>query len=183
MVLSRRSLIVIGVLLSILIIGGLLTYQIFLSPTGYKAREEADLAKVVNTEEDSYITLDGEPSNLEDFRGSVLLVNVWASWSPYTQTEHETLARLKSTFGDSLEVVALNRKENKETALAYLDTIGKKEGIEYVIDTTDHFFKSFDGYAMPETLIFDEVGNIEYRKRGTLTYEEAEQIVRELVED
>ncbi len=61
--------------------------------------------------------------------------------------------------------------------------IGKKDGIEYIIDTTDHFFTSFDGYAMPETLIFDEVGNIEYRKRGTLNYEESEQILRNLVDE
>ncbi len=181
--LTRHSRIVILILISILCIAFLLTYYIYLSPTGYKARENADLTKVLKGEEASYITLDGEPSDLNEFRDGVLLVNVWASWSPYTPGEHEVLTKLHSEFGDTVRIVALNRKEQKETALAYLDTIGKREGIEYIIDTTDFFFASFDGYAMPETIIFDEVGNIAYRKRGTLTYEEVSEALRGLIHE
>ncbi len=79
MFLTRRSLTVIGILLSILLIGGLLTYYIFLSPNGYKAREKADITKVVEGAEAAYMGLDGEAIDLQDFRGTVLIVNVWAS--------------------------------------------------------------------------------------------------------
>jgi thiol-disulfide isomerase/thioredoxin len=179
--LPKRSLILLGVLAAILIVAGIVTYQVFLSPTGYKARGKADLTKVLEDDQGTYMNLDGESLDLEDFRGSILVVNVWASWSPYTQSEHETLSRLKSAYGDKISVVALDRKENKETAVAYLETIGKKENIHYVIDTTDHFFSSFDGYAMPETLIFDEVGNLAFRKRGVLEFEEVEEALKSLV--
>jgi hypothetical protein len=75
----------------------------------------------------------------------------------------------------------VNRKESNETARAYLDAIGRQDGIEYIIDTTDFLFSTLDGYAMPETLLFDSVGNVYFHKRGTLTYDETAVQVEELL--
>jgi thiol-disulfide isomerase/thioredoxin len=169
LVLNKRSYYVIGMLLTILVVGALVTYFVFLSPTGFKARERADFGRVQTDTADTYTSLSGEAVDLDTYRGDLLIVNVWASWSPFTPQDHEILGKMKSKYGDNVSILAMNRMESKETAEAYLSTIGKKEGIDYIIDGTDTFFNSLGGYAMPETIVFDPVGNIFFHKRGMVT--------------
>jgi thiol-disulfide isomerase/thioredoxin len=144
---------------------------VYLSPTGWKAREDALLNQVDSDQGAAYRTLDGESIDLSEYKGKLLIVNVWASWSPYTAADHTVLQTLKEYYGEDITIRALNRKESKETAVAYLDTIGMKPGIEYILDTTDHFYTSFDGYAMPETIVFDTIGNVLFHEYGTLSYD------------
>jgi thiol-disulfide isomerase/thioredoxin len=125
--------------------------------------------------------LEGDEIELTRYEGNLLIVNVWASWSPYTKADHEILGALKKHYGDTITIRAVNRKESNETARAYLDAIGRQDGIEYIIDTTDFLFSTLDGYAMPETLLFDSVGNVYFHKRGTLTYDETAVQVEELL--
>lgn len=180
MELNRRSVLVILGLVAILLIGAFLTYVIYLSPTGFKARQHADLSRTQTEELGTYTSLSGESFDFTDYRDGILVVNIWASWSPYSKTDHEILERIQNEYGEGIKVVALNRMEAKETAEAYLATIGKKEGIEYIIDTTDHFFTTLEGYAMPETIIFDEVGNEYFRKRGVLNEAELRDVLNQL---
>jgi thiol-disulfide isomerase/thioredoxin len=157
-------------------------YELYLSPTSEHARENSDLGSIQNGEAVLYTDIDGNPVNLTSFKEDILIVNVWASWSPFTQQDHEVLSRLKNEFGERIVVRAVNRMESKETALAYLDTIGKHEGIEYVLDTTDHLYASQDGYAMPETLIFDRTGTRLGHIRGTLVYDEVRAQIQGFLE-
>ncbi len=175
--LTKRSYYVIAILLSILVTGALITYFVFVSPTGIKARERSDFGRV---QTDTYTSLTGEPIDLDTYRGEVLIVNVWASWSPFTLQDHELLGKIKSEYGDSVTILAMNRMESKETAEAYLSTIGKQEGIDYIIDGRDTFFTSLEGYAMPETIIFDPTGNIYFHKRGVVTKSELTTAIDEL---
>ncbi len=175
LLLTKRSYYVVGVLLLILVVGAACTYFVFLSPTGFKARERADFGRVQSESGTAYTTLSGEVVDLDMYRGDILIVNVWASWSPFTVQDHEVLAALKSHYGEAVTVLAMNRMETKETAEAYLGTIGKKDGIEYIIDSSDNFFTSLGGYAMPETIVFDAVGNIFFHKRGTITETEMKE--------
>ena len=143
-------------------------YYVFVSPTGWKAREDATLAQLASDDVVSYVALDGSPVDLKSFDGGILIVTVWASWSPYTKADLVQLHALKNQYGDRITIRAVNRKEPKETALAYLNTIGREEGIEYIIDETDHFYNALGGYAMPETFVFDRIGNISSHIRGAL---------------
>jgi thiol-disulfide isomerase/thioredoxin len=179
--LSKRSLVLLIGLFLILLVGVLLTYYIFLSPTGLRAKQHADLRKVEEGDQVAYTDLDGTPRDLEDFHGKPLIVNVWASWTPFTKGDHQVLREIKNEYGEKITILALDRMETKETAEAYLNSIGKEEGLIYIIDTTDHFFRSLEGYAMPETIVFDVVGNEVFRKRGALNPEELESVLASLV--
>jgi thiol-disulfide isomerase/thioredoxin len=167
--LSKRTLVIlIGVTLVVALLTVLVTY-VYLLPTGWKARQNTALSQVESKTTGSYTSLDGKEVDLTFYESTILIVNIWASWSPYTKTDHEYLHEVKEKFGDSVTIRALNRMEPKETAEAYLTTIGKEEGIEYIIDTTDHLYETLGGYAMPETIVFDSIGNILLHVRGTLS--------------
>jgi thiol-disulfide isomerase/thioredoxin len=175
----------IPLLIATLVMGVLiiLVGYVYLSPTGWKAREEAALNQIDQGEFTLYTTLEGVPTEIVNYEGEILIVNIWASWSPYTKNDHEVLEKIKEQYGDRITIRALNRKESRETAIAYLTTIGQKSGIEYIIDTTDHFYTSLDGYAMPETIIFDAIGNVLLHKRGTLDITEMKAQIDDLLNE
>ncbi len=180
---SKRSIIVLScvcIIIALLIIS---VYFVYLSPHGWMAKSVSDIQDVVSEEKAYYTTLSGEEVELTDYESDVLVVNVWASWSPYTKADHELLSKLKSKYNETITIRAVNRKESKETAIAYLDTIGTYEGIEYVIDTTDFLFNTLEGYAMPETFLFDSVGNVRFHKRGVLSYDEITNEIETLLRD
>lgn len=180
--LSKRSLVALFVVGAFLIAALVLVYFVYLSPTGLKARENADLRALENANKvPAYTNLDGTPTDLTEFDGEILIVNLWASWSPFTPQDLDLLSAAKKTYGDRITIRAVDRMEEKGTAEAYLSTIGKRDGIEYVIDTTDHLYKSLDGYAMPETIFFDAIGNVKVRIRGTLNEDELRQTIDSLV--
>ena len=169
--LSRKTLLLLLCALLIVILATFFLYQRYYSPTGWKAKSQSDLTHVELGDKILYTTLDGGESDMTAYDSDVLIVNVWASWSPFTKSDGEVLSAIKKAYGESITIRAVNRMEQKETAVAYLDTIGRAEGVEYIIDTTDHLYASLGGYAMPETLVFDRIGNVLSHIRGTLEYE------------
>jgi thiol-disulfide isomerase/thioredoxin len=168
-----------GVFIVVTLLGAV--YYVYLSPSGWKARQNAVLSQIESEAIVSYVALDGSEVDLTTYNSEVLVVNVWASWSPYTKADHEILQAMKERFGDRITIRAVNRKEPRETAEAYLATIGREEGIEYIIDTTDHLYDSLGGYAMPETIVFDRIGNVSFHKRGTLSSTELQSELERLL--
>ncbi len=169
------------ILLLILIIGAAVTYFVA-APGGYFDREQADIRISAQSSKAAYTTLDGEPIDLSDLQGKLLVINVWASWSPYSATELPILSRLQVEFGDRITIVAMNRNETIETVKAYRSTISDTASLRFIQDTHDFFFNSIGGYAMPETLFYDTTGNIVKRIRGTMTEEEFRQQINHLLE-
>jgi thiol-disulfide isomerase/thioredoxin len=165
----------------LLVVLAVLVYVVYLSPTGRNARENSDLGQNVNAPQAHYVSLEGNEVVMDEFQGEFLIVNLWASWSPFTQSDHSVLGEIKSAYGDRVTIRAVNRMESVETAKAYLDTIGRTEGIEYVLDTTDFLYLERGGYAMPETIIFDAVGNEVERIRGTMTRDGVEATLNAII--
>ncbi len=171
-----------GVLLAVCVIA-VSVYVAYTSSSGWRARQHSDIREFSEDEKVGVFTdLSGNPIPLIPESEQVVVINAWASWSPFTPQEFNTLAELKGVFGDQVRFVALNRMEDPTTARAYLGTLSTYEGIEYVIDTEDTFYKTVEGYAMPETLVYDQIGNIVYHTRGLLSREEVEPILRSLIE-
>ena len=56
----------------------------------------------------SFTSRAGEPRHLADFRGKVLLVNLWATWCGPCVREMPSLERLQAALGDRLTVLAIS---------------------------------------------------------------------------
>lgn len=138
----------------------------------YRRDHAPDLARSQASESVVYRDMEGNEVSLLSYTGKPLVVNAWATWSPFSKAELEALSELKSEFGDQIEVLAINRKETAATVSAYLDSIGSTEGVTFIQDDQDAFFNSVTGYAMPETVIFDKRGNEVSHVRGTMTKDE-----------
>jgi len=178
---DKKSIVIaISVLGTVIALVAFVFYQ-YKSPTGFYAREHADIQALEANEETPYVNLDGEPVSLSAYVGTPLLVNVWASWSPFAKDELPFLSEIGARYGEKITIIGLNRMEDKERAIAYLASINKPQNIIYLVDPTDYFFKTVNGYAMPETLLFDEIGNIVLHKHGTLSKDELESALETLI--
>lgn len=170
------------ILFLVVVVLGVVTYS-FTAPQGIFSGLSNDLKVIENKEGTTYTDLDGTPVSLLDYKGTPLIINAWASWIPFSQEELKLLAKIKNTYGDSIVVLAINRKEDIPTIKAYLDFIGKQEGIIFLNDPSDNFYKAVQGYAMPETVFYNADGVIVSHKRGVLTEAELDSFASVLVQN
>ena len=116
--------------------------------------------------------MSGSEVDLTQFLGQVLVVNSWASWSPYSATELSRLAQVVSTYdGQDVVILAVNRAEPRHLAEVYLKTIEVDDKVQLIVDVDDRYYKAIGGYAMPETVFYDRNGEmVAHHNRNFLLY-------------
>lgn len=123
----------------------------------------------------------GNSVHLFDYRRKVLIAYAWASWCPYCGAELQNLAQLKKTYGDNIAIVAINRSEPLPVAKNFTDHLQNTDGLIFLIDPSDSFFKEIGGYAMPETVFIDAGGAISYHQRGPIQLADVDAKIKELL--
>lgn len=102
---------------------------------------------------------DGEPLTLADFRGKVVVLNLWASWCPPCRREMPTLDRLQAELGgERFEVVALSIDH---AGPSIVREFFAQEGIEHLalyIDTSMRALLRLGIPGIPTTLVLDAGG-------------------------
>jgi cytochrome c biogenesis protein CcmG, thiol:disulfide interchange protein DsbE len=104
--------------------------------------------------------------SLQDLRGKVWLLNVWASWCVACRVEHPVLVDLAGK--GAVPIYGLNYKDKRDDALAWL----AKHGNPYVAslsDTEGLVGIDFGVYGVPETFVIDKTGTIRLKHIGPVT--------------
>lgn len=114
--------------------------------------------------------LDGRTVSLEDLRGRVVLLNMWATWCPPCRTEMPHLQALHEELADDgLTVVGVSVDQNSAEGQVrdFLDELG----IDFLIlrDPAERGHRLFRGYGLPMTVIIDREGIVRWRHMGPLT--------------
>src|SRR5258708_4074324 len=65
----------------------------------------------------SFLTRDGRSRRLGDFRGSVVVVNLWATWCGPCVQEMPSLDRAQQKFGDRLQILAISEDRRGASAV------------------------------------------------------------------
>lgn len=96
---------------------------------------------------------------LRQFRGRIVLLNVWATWCPTCRRELPTLDRLqKKLGGKDLEVVALSIDRDGAEAIApFFREIGIKNLLIY-FDRRGTVLGKYVIVGLPTTLVIDREG-------------------------
>lgn len=165
------------VLCLIILLAGFLTW--FITKKNNQAYNPAASALGTQENQTPYTDLEGNILSLDSYLGDIIVVNSWASWSPASVTELPMLAKMSDEFSDkNVKILAINRNEPRTTAERFLKSVGVSDKVQLVLDADDRYFKSVEGYAMPETIIYDRGGNIIYHHRGAIT----EELVRKYIQ-
>jgi thiol-disulfide isomerase/thioredoxin len=104
---------------------------------------------------------------LADFRGKLVLVNIWATWCAPCREEMPALDRLQQTLGGpDFEVVALSiDREGMAVVRRFYDEIGMRALAPYV-DPSMRAGAALRILGVPTTLLLDRQGRERWRKTG-----------------
>jgi len=98
-------------------------------------------------------TLDGEPFDLEDYRGKPVVVNFWASWCGYCGAEMPDLLQFAA---DHPDVAVVGVAVNDDEAAARQAAASWGLTFPSVLDPDGAIFAEFDGQGLPTTIFFDK---------------------------
>lgn len=117
-------------------------------------------------------TLDGKKLDLADYRGKVVVVNVWGSWCKPCRHEAPELNKASKELGDSVVFVGINtRDKNPVPARKFVQTF--EVGFPSVYDPDGKLLLGFRGLisasAIPSTLVIDAEGKVAVRVLGEIS--------------
>ena len=107
-------------------------------------------------------TRTGAETTLADFRGQVVVVNVWAMWCAPCRTEMPTLAALAQAYqGADLLVLPINVDATSDQIAAGTTFIDDHAPLPFYSDPTFQLPFELPGKgAMPQTVLVDRKGRI-----------------------
>jgi thiol-disulfide isomerase/thioredoxin len=126
---------------------------------------------------------DGRTSNIEAYRGQVVLLNYWATWCPPCRAEMPDLNRLAATYKDRGLVVLTVSDEKVEKVEKYRGE-QSLEALTFGIfeDEKPKDWISKQAYAgRPTTVLIDREGNVRRLLIGGQSYERFEQSILPLL--
>lgn len=114
------------------------------------------------------VDAEGAETNLQAYRGDVLVVNLWATWCAPCVEEMPTLGALQRNFeGRGVRVVAISvdtvgQQEEAKATLARLS----ENALPFLTDPTRGVLFDTRAAGMPVTILYDRQGNERARVTG-----------------
>lgn len=111
---------------------------------------------------------------LDDMRGKVWLLNVWASWCVSCRQEHPILMELARE--KVVPLIGLNYKDTRPEAVGWLQEHGDPY-VASVVDADGRVGIDYGVYGVPETFLIDQNGVVRYKHIGPVTREAVRDVL------
>ena len=125
--------------------------------------------------------LDGVEHSLADFRGQVVLVNLWATWCPPCKAEMPTLnAYYAAHQADGFVTIAINDGDPADAVSAFVQEYGLTFPVwlDPTYEATERAFKTRN---LPSSFVIDQEGNVRLRWVGEIDRAALEKYVTPLI--
>ncbi|MGI3003771.1 TlpA family protein disulfide reductase [Shewanella carassii] len=120
----------------------------------------------------TFADLQGNPKTLDEYKGRVVLLNLWASWCPPCIREMPTLAKLRNKLqGSNIQIVPLSIDEDPAAVAPFLAKHELKLDNTW-IDSKKEIEKIMPANVVPATYVFDPNGNLVGFIRGYLDWDD-----------
>jgi thiol-disulfide isomerase/thioredoxin len=120
---------------------------------------------------------EGETMSLADFKGSLVLLNVWATWCAPCRREMPTLERLQAALGGpDFQVVALSLDRKGLPAVQEFYTELGLETLPIYVDESGDAQRALSVLGLPTTLLLDRDGNEIGRLLGPAEWDSPEMV-------
>jgi peroxiredoxin len=114
--------------------------------------------------------LDGHTVRLSDLRGQIVVLNFWATWCGFCAAEMADLQAFYAEYqGRGIRVLALNDREDRETAQNYRDE--HRLAFAILLDADGATGRAYHVTGLPVTVFIDRAGLI----RAVLVGQQQEQ--------
>ncbi len=125
--------------------------------------------------------LAGREHSLADYRGQVVLVNLWATWCPPCKAEMPTLEAYYQAYqADGFVTLAVNDGDPDDAVAVFVQEYGLTFPVllDPTYQATDHAFKTRN---LPSSFVIDRQGNIRLRWVGEIDRASLEKYVTPLI--
>ncbi|MGY1840554.1 MULTISPECIES: TlpA family protein disulfide reductase [unclassified Modestobacter] len=114
-------------------------------------------------------TLDGGHVDLADLRGSVVLVNVWASWCAPCREEMPLLDQVAREWEpQGLRIVGIDVNDDDDAARRFLAGLGGTS-FPSIADADGRLALEWGTAGVPETFVVDRDGTVVAKRFGAVT--------------
>lgn len=111
----------------------------------------------------TYPDLNGNNVSLSDFKGKVVIVDVWATWCQPCLKEVPYMKQLEEEFADRKDITFLAVSVDKDSDKAkWKQMIAEKQlaGVHLFANGFSEIAKSYEIVSIPRFMVFDKKGNI-----------------------
>jgi cytochrome c biogenesis protein CcmG/thiol:disulfide interchange protein DsbE len=124
-------------------------------------------------------TLDGRRVSLSDYKGSVVLINLWATWcEPCRMEVPDIEAAYRAHRGEGFIVLGVDLQESAGTVKSFVDQFGITYPV--LLDAKGEVMKAYRGSGLPMSLIVGQDGVIRVRHTGVLTAAQLDEYLAEI---
>lgn len=110
--------------------------------------------------------------SVEDMRGKVWLLNVWASWCSACRDEHDLLMEISREH--LVPIIGLDYKDVANDAIATLNKFGNPYDM-VVNDADGKIGIDYGVYGVPESYLIDKRGVIRHKEIGSISRKSLEE--------
>lgn len=126
----------------------------------------------------------GRPMSLADYRGKVLLVNIWATWCDPCRLEMPSMEKLSERLrGTDFRVVAVSvDKDGPEVVMKFVNELGLH--FDVLHDPSGAIQTTLQATGVPESFVIDRQGTIIKKVIGAEQWDAAvnENLIRRLLD-
>jgi thiol-disulfide isomerase/thioredoxin len=133
--------------------------------------ETGDTGDTTETSVEGFEMLSGEEFDLANYKGSVVVVDLWATWCPPCKKEIPHLIEINNEYKDKgVVMIGISMDDN---AMSVVPKFAKKEGMNYVNfdGKSGGLDKQFITPGLPTKIFFDKDGKEAYRQIGGMSKE------------
>ena len=126
----------------------------------------------------AFTARDGAEKHLADFRGELVLVNLWATWCGPCVEEMPALDRLQARLGDKLQILAISQDRR---GAAVVDPFLAKARITHLavfLDPKSAAIEAFGVQGLPTSFLIGRDGMILGKLEGAAKWDEAPMLAR-----
>jgi peroxiredoxin len=127
-------------------------------------------------------SLDGKKVSLGDYRGSVVLLNFWATWCAPCRAEIPDLEAAYQAHKDNdFVVLGINVQESPQDVGPFVSALNMTYPI--LMDPEGKVWQQYRGLGLPMSLLVDEEGVIQVRHMGILTADQLQDYLDKSLAD
>ena len=105
--------------------------------------------------------------SLAEQRGTVLVVNFFASYCIPCRYEHDDLISTAAAYADQgVHFLGIVYQDKADRASAFLEEFGRGSNYSYVIDPDSRAIVELGVFGVPETYIIDGNGTVQWKTQG-----------------
>lgn len=146
-----------------------------------RLKEEASLSGEGVAPDFTAKMVDGSTFVLSEAKGSVVILNFWATWCGPCCEELPAFQKLHEEYGDELKVLAVDYAESENVVNEFLSANGYSFPVAYDVNAKIADLYPSDG--IPYTLIIDEEGIIQKTFIGARSADEQYELYKNAIEE